>query len=80
MPGPVSDSYDPEWGTSAVGSEIDDNLEQVYDRLTGILGGKPPIDIRKLIRMELPRDISATMTEKEWRLIRFAIERARDSL
>lgn len=81
MPGSVSDNYDPEWGTSAKAQVIDDALESVYDRLTGFLGGKPPMDIRKLaIADDLERPISQTMTEREWRLLRFAIERARDSL
>ena len=80
MPGPVSDSYDPEWGTSAFGKEIKTALDEVYDRLTGILGGRAPIDIRKLITMELDDPISATMTEYEWRLVRFALERAGESI
>ena len=80
MPGPVSDSFDPEFGTRQVANEIDDELESVYDRLTGILGGAPPIDIRKLARAVLIRPIAATLTEKEWRLLRFAVERARDSI
>ena len=80
MPGPVSDSYDPEWGTSANAAEIDNSLEEVYDQLTGILDGKPPMEIGVLVDEYLPTLISATLSEREWRLLRFAVERARDSI
>ncbi len=80
MPGPVSDSYDPEWGTSAHGEEIRSALDEVYDRVSGILGGREPMDIRVLVCSELDDPIAATMTEHEWRLIRFALERAGESI
>ena len=80
MPGPISDSFDPEWGTGSKANDIDDALEEVYDRLTGLLSGAPPMDVRRLVTKDLPKPISATLTEKEWRLLRFAVERARESL
>lgn len=80
MPGPVSDSYDPEWSTSANAGEIDDALKEVYDRLSGILGHREPKYILDLVRDDLPTPISATLSEKEWRLLRFAVERARESI
>ena len=80
MLGQISDNYDPEFGTGTNASKIDDALENVYDRLTGILGGRGPMDIRKLVTAKLPTPISATLTEREWRLLRFACERARDSI
>ena len=46
MPGPTSDSYDPEWGTGANAEPITDALETLYDRVSGVLGGQEPIDIR----------------------------------
>ena len=82
MPGPVSDSYDPEWGTSANAEPIIDALETLYDRVTGILGGSPPVDIRQLALEQDDRAdaINATLSEWEWRIIRFALERAQDSI
>lgn len=80
MPGPVSDSYDPEWGTSSKREEIDDALEHVYDRLTGLLSGMPPEDIRRLVNEDREQPIPATLTEWEWRILRFAVERARDCI
>jgi hypothetical protein len=81
MPGPISDSLDPEWGTGSKADEIDDALEEIYDRLTGLLHGAPPMDVRKLVKAKgMSRLIGAALTEKQWRLLRFSVERARESL
>ena len=84
MPGPVSDSYDPEWGTAANAEPIIDALEVMYDRVAGILAFSEPMDIRKLANLsgdsDLAEPIPATLTEWEWRIIRFALERAKDSI
>ena len=80
MPGPVSDSYDPEWGTSDKGAQIGEALDDMYARLTEILGGRSPHYILDLVQEDLPEEIPATLTEKEWRILRFAIERARESI
>jgi len=80
MPGPVSDSYDPEWGTREPAERIIEELNSVHAKVSEILGGKPPIYILDLIGDKLPREISATLTEKEWRFLRFALERASESI
>jgi len=80
MPGPVSDSYDPEWGTSDRTESISHALSQIYETTSKILGDQPPIYILDLVEADLPKLITATLSEREWRLCRFAIERARDSL
>ncbi len=80
MPGPVSDSYDPEFGTREVVDDIDDALRAIYDQLTKILGGKAPRPITELIDVSYNNQIGALLTEKEWRMLQFAVERARDSL
>lgn len=80
MPGPVSDAYDPEWGTANQADEIREALDGVYDRVSDVLGGSAPIYIVDLVRRRLPEQITATLTEKQWRLLRFALERARDSI
>ena len=80
MPGPVSDSYDPEWGTAANGDKIREALGAVYHRVSLVLGNQEPLWIVRLVQKELPREITATMTEREWRIVRFALERAKDSI
>jgi len=83
MPGSISNSYDPEWGTAANGQEIIQELDDLYAKVSTILGDKPPIYILDLVRQHFdPRKplIGCQMTEKEWRIIRFALERARESI
>jgi hypothetical protein len=80
MPGPVSDSYDPEFGTRETANEIIDALSDVYDRVSAVLENREPMSIRKLVRADLPTARQAGFSEKEWRLIRFALERAQESI
>ena len=80
MPDPISDSLDPEWGTSSNAAEITESLDRVYSKITNILCGQSPMFIIDLVKTDLPEPINATLTTKEWRIIRFALERARDSL
>jgi hypothetical protein len=83
MPGPVSDSYDPEWGTSANGAKIAEALDDVYNRISEPLGKPTPLFILDLLEAEGSRmltKIEIGLTVKEWRIIRFALERARESL
>lgn len=80
MPGPVSDSFDSEWETTANGNEISKALNGVYNRLSVILGHSDPKYILDLVRDDLPQQISATLSEKEWRILRFAIARANESI
>lgn len=81
MPGSVSDSFDPEWGTGANREEIENNLQDVYRRVSLTLSQKPPMFILDLVQSEnLEEIIEDGLTEKEWRLIRFALERAIESL
>lgn len=84
MPGPVSDSYDSEWGTSSNCGEIKEALDEMYEEVSAILGHVQPMYILDLVRAkhldDEKLDIEATLTEWEWRIIRFALERAKDSL
>ncbi len=88
MPGPVSDSYDPEWGTSANAEEIEEALQGMYAKCSEIIergigpGRNPkPMPILDLVRSpELSTGITAKLKEQEWRIIRFALERALESI
>ena len=82
MPGPVSDSFDPEWGTTANAEEIREALQEVYDLVSeGPLAGKDPIYILTLMRHPRVGDeVECTLSEQQWRLIRFALERAMEFL
>lgn len=80
MPGPVSDAYDPEFGTAANADMIRDALGAVYRVVSATLGDQPPVFILDLIRRPDGPAVTATLTEKQWRLIRFALERAGESV
>ncbi len=82
MPGSVSDAYDPEWGTAENAESIRCALLEVYGYVTGVLDGKPPLPILELVRPDsVPtRFVKAYLTERQWRLIRFALERAGESI
>lgn len=80
MPGSVSDAYDPEWGTAANADEIRDALAAVYGEVNDVLDNRPPIYILNLVRAHMTTPITATLTERQWRLIRFALERTGESL
>jgi hypothetical protein len=80
MPGSVSDSYDPEWGTDDVRSEIAEAIDKVYAKVSQVLRNEPPIYIVDLVHKKPDLLILATLTELEWRMIRFCLERAKLSL
>ena len=80
MPGPVSDALDPEWGTAANADEIREALTAAHREVSAVLGWRDPLYILDLVRSDLPTPIPATLTERQWRLIRFALERAGESI
>lgn len=88
MPGPVSDSFDPEWGTSSNAEEISDALKAMYEKCSQIIahgigpGRDPkPMNILQLVRSpELSTRITTSLKEQEWRILRFALERAIESI
>lgn len=80
MPGSVSDAYDPEWGTAANGDAIRERLKGLHEDVSNIVGNVPPLFILDLLAADLPREINVTLTEKQWRIIRFALERAEESI
>ena len=82
MPGPISDSFDPEWGTSSAAEPIIDSIEELYERVSEVLGKTDPIYVKTLAgqKDELNTPIQATLTEWEWRIIRFSLERAKESI
>lgn len=80
MPEPVSDSYHPEFGTRERANQIIKTLSAVYAKLSMILKLRNPVYILTLVDSDLPDRLAGVLTEKEWRLLRFAIERAKDSI
>ena len=79
MPGP---GYDSECGTSSNAASIGDAIDRLYDRVSDVLGGRDHIYIGALTEQadERTTAINATLSEWEWRIIRFALVRARGSI
>lgn len=73
----------PTMRTPANGDEIRDAIQGVYDKLSDILGERSPIFILDLVRSggdSSRRNVMASLTEKEWQILRFTCERAKDSI
>lgn len=81
MPGPVSDAYDPEWGTAANAETLRQALLFTRYQVSMFLNDAPPVYALELLEPgAYPDVIEAALTERFWRLIRFALERAAESL
>lgn len=79
MPGPVSDSYDPEFGTGYNAYQVANAIRGVIDRATELLGP----DLKNIVEVaqgEPGRTIEATLTERDWRIIRFGLTRALETI
>ena len=90
MPGPISDSYDPEFGTSSNVALVDEAIGLVRDRVTKWIGSDELQNIIGVSEAAIsepppgsrPRRIvkRCHFTESELRVIRFCLDRARSSL
>jgi hypothetical protein len=80
-PGPVSDSYDPEFGTAENASIVHDAVKSQADRISKLLGPRL-LNIVEVVRDEntLQTKHSLTFSEQELRVIRFGLNRALESL
>ena len=78
MPGPVSDSFDPTWGTSANKGEVIDGIQDMDVILTKMLDNSPPRFILDVIREDNgPRELRE-LSERELRILRYACRVAVD--
>ena len=80
-PGPVSDSYDPEFGTAANAHHICTAIATIVERkITSVLG-EELVSISDLVYWEKPgKTYTLRVTEKELRILRFAANRAVESI
>lgn len=79
MPGPVSDSYDPEFGTGENAALVRENIQQQVDRLSPLLGERK--NILDVVKGRAGERLSGIrLTERDARVIRFALERALESI
>lgn len=80
MPGPVSDSYDPEFGTGARAADVREALEEIDRSITETLG-PALLDIVGVANSPaFVDDGQAVFGERDLRLIRFAVRRVLESI
>lgn len=79
MPGPVSDSFDPEWGTVENAEAIRAAIQVMHMRLGHVID-RPPDPILKVVDGKAGSLIAAEFSERQWRILRFACERAAESV
>ncbi len=79
MPGPISDSYDPEFGTSTRAAIVATAIAEVRDRITKEIG----VELRHIVPVCESTNgqmSSIEFTERELRIIRFSLNRALESI
>lgn len=75
MPGPVSDSYDPEFGTAANRHDVIEGLRGAHKDISGCLGD----ELKHIVGVAQGDDgerMGFRTNERQLRLIRFAINAA----
>ncbi len=80
MPGPVSDSYDPEFGTSSNADEVMEAVRGVRDKISAAIGSEQLRDILEVVRSDDRTARTVKLTDRQLRVIRFAMNRALESL
>lgn len=82
MPGPVSDSYDPEFGTGANAHDVRDAVAEVRELITNTLGD----ELKYIVHVAQSSDADGgepydlCLSEKKLRIIRFCLDRAMESI
>jgi hypothetical protein len=79
MPGPVSDSRDPEFGTAANRHDVAKGIEEVIAIATKKLGPQLK-NIVEVAQGRPGRVYVGNLSERHWRLIRFGLKRALEDL
>lgn len=81
MPGPVSDSCDPEFSTGDNSRAVKSAMADVYDFITtNVFRGEGPRFILDVVNGEPGTLLTGALSERQWRIIRFALERAGESV
>jgi hypothetical protein len=83
MPGPISDSYDPVWGTASNASEVRDGIHEMDVVLTHMIktlahSEEAPRYILNEIRRKDHTKIQVELTERQMRILRYACRVALD--
>lgn len=80
MPGPVSSSYDPEFGTGENADTVREGVEEVRNAIANFIGDPELKNILDVVRSTSAGHKNCALTERELRIIRFGLNRALESL
>lgn len=75
MPGPVSDSYDPEFGTGQNSADVREGIEKVVEKMGRYLGPELK-NIVGVVQGPSGKGKSVYLSEREMRIIRFGLNRS----
>lgn len=80
MPGPTSDSYDPEFGTGANAQDVRDAIQDIVDAIGLYIGS----DLKNIVSVvqspAATHRYSLRLTEKQLRVVRFGLNRALETI
>lgn len=79
MPGPVSDSYDPEFGTGANADDVREAIADVERHITESIGVELK-DIVDVVHGPRGDGVALLLTERQMRVIRFCLRRALETV
>lgn len=79
MPGPVSDSYDPEFSTGANADDVREAIKHIVDKFGKHLGPELKYIVSVVQGPEGKRTKFA-LSERDMRVIRFGLNRALESI
>lgn len=80
MPGPVSDSYDPEFSTRANADDVKEAIGAVRGRITRMIGSN---ELKNIVGLAQSKDgprKHCSLSERELRIIRFCLDRSTESI
>ena len=80
MPGPVSDSFDPEFGTGENCRAVAVNIGKVCEKIVGRRLGSELKNIVEVVHGPAGKLFGVTLSERDLRVIRFAMNRSLESL
>jgi hypothetical protein len=80
MPGPVSDAYDPEFGTADNCERVKEAIELVKIAISAAIGDFNLHDILEVIDGPDARFVNSVFSERTLRIIRFALNRALETI
>jgi hypothetical protein len=79
MPGPISDSRDPEFGTGANARAVREAIDAISARIGGVIGHELRFIVDVVDGHPGPAH-PLLLSERELRVIRFALNRASESI